>query len=222
MMESKYGFPLLGAAALAMVLAACGPAEPDQELPDNPSPQTAVPTTPGATPGGTAASGSPSTPAGAESEVSAKFEEYSAGATAITYDPQRVPVGTEVEVEVENEDGGTKVKLKVEGLEPDTAFGSHVHVAACGENPDDAGPHYQDKADPQKPSTDPKYANPQNEVWLDFTADSNGEGEAESKVGWTLRDGEGQSVVIHAMPTMTEAGKAGTAGDRLACINIRQ
>lgn len=222
-MERKYGIPLLGAAALAMVLAACGPAEPDQELPDNPSPQTAVPTASTPTSGAAAESGSPSASGGAEGqEVSAKFEEYSAGATAITYDPQRVPVGAETEVEVENEDGGTKVKLKVEGLEPDTAFGSHVHVAACGENPDDAGPHYQDKADPQKPSTDPEFANPQNEIWLDFTTDGKGEGEAESEVGWKLRDGEGQSVVIHAMPTATESGKAGTAGDRLACINIRQ
>jgi superoxide dismutase, Cu-Zn family len=222
MMESKYGLPLFGAAALALVLAACGPAEPDQKVPDNPSPQTAVPTTPGATPTGSAASGSPGASSAAEGKVSARFEEYSAGATAITYDPQRVPVGAEAEVEVDKEDGGTKVKLKIEGLKPDTAFGSHVHVAACGESPDDAGPHYQDKADPQKPSTDPKYANRQNEVWLDFTTDSKGEGEAESTVGWQLRDGEGQSVVIHAMPTKTEPGKAGTAGDRLACINIRQ
>jgi superoxide dismutase, Cu-Zn family len=222
MMESKYGFPLLGAAALAMVLTACGPAEPDKELPGNPSPQTAVPTSPGTTAGGPASSGSPSGSAGAGGEVSARFEEYSAGATAITYDPQRVPVGAEAEVDVENEDAGTKVKLKVDGLAPDTAFGAHLHVAACGGSPDDAGPHYQDKADPQKPSTDPKYANPQNEVWLDFTTDSKGEAEAESNVGWQLRDGEGQSVVIHAMPTKTEAGKAGTAGDRLACINIRQ
>ncbi|EMY34262.1 hypothetical protein D477_010481 [Arthrobacter crystallopoietes BAB-32] len=219
-MARKYGLPLIGVAALTLALAACGPSEPDEELPQNPAPQTA--TTPGEAVSPGASLGASSPGAAADAEVSARFEEFSEGATAITYNPERVPVGAETEVEVEDEDAGTKVKLKVEGLEPDTQFGAHVHVAACGESPDDAGPHYQDEADPQTPSTDPAYANPDNEIWLDFTTDQDGEGEAESRVGWKLREGEGQSVVIHAMPTKTGEGEAGTAGDRLACINIRQ
>ena len=36
---------------------------------------------------------------------------------------------------------------------------------------------------------------------------------------WEFRDGEANSVVLHAQHTMTGPGQAGMAGDRLACID---
>ena len=68
------------------------------------------------------------------------------------------------------------------------------------------------------PSTDPKYANPENEVWLDFQTDAKGDATVASTVPFKFRAGEANAVVIHANHTATEPGKAGTAGDRLACI----
>jgi Cu-Zn family superoxide dismutase len=180
------------------------------------------------------ATGSP-TP-GVESQVpeptgelgSGEFAPYAEGATAVTYD-ERVPEGSSAEVTV-NEDGGkTTVNLSVKGLEPESEYGSHVHVAACGSDPDDAGPHYQDQQDPETQgqedsetaSTDPVYANPKNEIWLDFTTDAEGNADVESSVDWQFREGEGRSVVIHATHTGMQEGEAGEAGDRLACITIR-
>ena len=54
----------------------------------------------------------------------------------------------------------------------------------CGPTGDAAGPHFQNQVDPAaapgKPSTDPAYANPQNEIWLDLRTDGDGDGEVES------------------------------------------
>ena len=75
--------------------------------------------------------------------------------------------------------------------------------------------------DPVQPSVDPAYANPQNEVWLDLTTDGEGAGSATTTVAWGFeRAPRAQSVVIHAMPTATGAGRAGTAGDRAACVTV--
>jgi Cu-Zn family superoxide dismutase len=192
------------AAAILLALAGCG------ENPTGSGQQSAVaPSSPMNT--GTYAEGQP---------VTSKFSEFE-DATAITYHQPEIPKGANVETLVKPEGNGTQVSLKVEGLEANREFGAHVHVNACGKSGDVAGPHYQNKKDPVQPSVDPAYANPKNEVWLDFKTDQDGNGQAESTVDWKFREGEGRSIVIHAMPTMTEKGKAGTAGERLACINIR-
>ncbi|MEE2032279.1 superoxide dismutase family protein [Rhodococcus chondri] len=142
---------------------------------------------------------------------------------AFTYDEAAVPVGSSVDVESEEEDGRTTVTFTATGLAPNRDFGVHVHTRPCGPNPSDAGPHYQNELDPaatpESPSTDPAYANPQNEVWLDITTDGNGDAQASATVDWEFRDDEANSVVIHAQRTKTGPGEAGTAGDRLACIN---
>ncbi|WP_226434846.1 superoxide dismutase family protein [Rhodococcus yananensis] len=146
-----------------------------------------------------------------------------ADADAFTYDDQAVPVGSTVDIDSDDEDGRTTVTLAVTGLEPNRAFGVHVHTQPCGPEPADSGPHYQNNPDPaatpDSPSTDPAYANPQNEVWLDITTDAYGDAQASSTVDWEFRDGEARSVVIHDHHTMTGPGEAGTAGDRLACID---
>ncbi len=56
----------------------------------------------------------------------------------------------------------------------------------CGATGDAAGPHFQHVPDPVRPSTDPAYANPRNEIWLDFTTDRLGTGFARSTVDWTF------------------------------------
>ncbi|MBB4934209.1 Cu-Zn family superoxide dismutase [Lipingzhangella halophila] len=156
--------------------------------------------------------------------VSAAFGPYAEDAEAVTYDEEAVPEGAEVEVSVTGEDGGSEYSLSVSGLEANREFGSHLHTEPCGEDPADSGPHYQNEADPEadaeNPSTDPAYANPENEVWLDFATDENGNAEQEAEVDWVPREGEANSVVLHEEHTSEEEGAAGAAGDRLACVNV--
>ncbi|WP_066944610.1 superoxide dismutase family protein [Streptomyces lushanensis] len=151
---------------------------------------------------------------------------------ALTYDVEKVPVGSRVSVveQVREQTGGhtgeraggegTTVRLRVSGLLPERMYGAHVHTKPCGATPDTSGPHYQNVEDPQQPSTDPAYANPENEVWLDFTTDAEGHGAAESRHEWRFRPGGARSVVIHEHHTSTAPGEAGTAGARLACLTV--
>ncbi|MFF3753389.1 superoxide dismutase family protein [Streptomyces sp. NPDC002018] len=155
---------------------------------------------------------------------------------ALTYDVTKVPVGSRVSVVQQSgeSDGGgdgvhageqadgaaTTVLLRVSGLLPDRMYGAHVHTEPCGRAPEAAGPHYQNVMDPNQPSTDPAYANPGNEVWLDFTTDAGGHGTAESRHDWRFRPGGARSLVIHEHHTSTGPGEAGTAGARLACLTV--
>jgi Cu-Zn family superoxide dismutase len=141
--------------------------------------------------------------------------------TAVTYDTALVPAGARVAVSSETGDGGTTVTLAVRGLEPDRRYGAHAHAAPCGDTGDAAGPHFQNEVDPVQPSVDPAFANPQNEIWLDLQTDSAGAGTASATVPWGFtRDRRAQSVVIHAMPTATAPGEAGTAGARAGCVTV--
>ncbi|WP_245979289.1 superoxide dismutase family protein [Streptomyces diacarni] len=139
---------------------------------------------------------------------------------AVTYDRAKVPAGASIGVTRTVTDGATSVQLEVGGLPRNRTYGAHVHTEPCGAEPDEGGPHYQNKKDPVRPSTDPRYANPRNEVWLDFTTNAKGEGKAVSRHDWTFRKGEARSVVLHESGTRTEAGHAGEAGARLACFTV--
>ncbi|PWK85193.1 Cu-Zn family superoxide dismutase [Lentzea atacamensis] len=139
----------------------------------------------------------------------------------ITYDVKRIPLGAKLSTGSSVAGGRTTVELKVSGLQPDTKYGSHVHTKPCGAKPADSGPHYQNEKDPVAPSVDPKYANAQNEIWLDFTTDAQGAATATATVNWEFRKGEANAVIIHATHSSTEHGKAGTAGDRLACLTAQ-
>jgi Cu-Zn family superoxide dismutase len=161
-------------------------------------------------------------PASASVSASGVFEPYRAGATAITYVPEKVPPGTRVTVVPFSTGRGTVVLLLVHGLVPDRHYGAHVHVKPCGPLPADAGPHFQNVADPVKPSVDPAYANPRNEIWLDFVTSRTGGAIAVAKVPWKFGDRPAESVVIHDEHTHTVAGEAGTAGPRLACVNTHR
>ncbi|MFE4373083.1 superoxide dismutase family protein [Streptomyces sp. NPDC056835] len=138
----------------------------------------------------------------------------------VTYDVTKVPVGAHITVVERTGARTTGIELAVSGLRPDRVYGAHVHTKPCGRAPEDAGPHYQNVKDPHQPSTDPAYANAANEVWLDLTTDVRGRGAAESGHDWRFRRGEARSVVIHDHGTMTDPGEAGTAGARLACLDV--
>ncbi|MFD5507205.1 superoxide dismutase family protein [Streptomyces sp. NPDC127051] len=138
---------------------------------------------------------------------------------AVTFDPEAVPVGGRVTV-TERVGDDTHVELRLHGVEANRTFGAHVHQKPCGSKPSDSGPHYQNAVDPVQPSTNPAYAHPRNEVWLDITTDHHGDGASASTLDWRFRADQARSVVIHEHATHTGTGTAGTAGARLACVNV--
>jgi Cu-Zn family superoxide dismutase len=155
-------------------------------------------------------------------KASGTFAAYKPGATAVTYRTDLVPTGATARVLAFSAPSplGTTTRLLVSGLQPKHQYGAHVHTDSCGATGDAAGPHFQHEPDPVTPSVDPRYANPKNEIWLDFTTDARGRGLARSHVDWQFTDRHPRSVVIHEMHTHTDPGHAGTAGARLACINV--
>jgi len=153
--------------------------------------------------------------------ASGTFLPYRPGSTAITYDPAVVPPGARARLAITTIPYGTVVRLTAAGFIPRRAYGAHLHTMPCTAVPDEAGPHYQHRHDPSSPSVDPSYANPQNEVWLDFTADATGAGTAVSQLNWAFGPAAApRSLVIHAQPTSTAAGTAGKAGPRVACLTL--
>lgn len=153
------------------------------------------------------------------------FAAWAADQTAITYDPALVPIGASALVTVSPAVVDTMVQLDVEGLLPSRAYGAHLHTNVCGAKGDDAGPHYQHHQDPKAaaspPSVDPSFANPSNELWLDFTTDVAGTASVSTTVSWRFDQVKPpRSLVIHAEHTKTAPGKAGTAGTRLACLTL--
>jgi superoxide dismutase, Cu-Zn family len=168
---------------------------------------------------GTSAAAQPTPPPAREAEQSATFQAEPG--VAVTYDQELVRVGARAAVQSRSGEGSTTVRLAVHGLEPRRPYGAHVHANPCGARPEDAGPHFQFMVDPVQPSVDPRFANLQNEIWLDLNTDDAGSGSAESTVAWEFpADRRAGSVVIHAMPTSSESGQAGTAGPRAACISV--
>lgn len=133
-----------------------------------------------------------------------------------SYD-SRVPVGARADVVAGPVDGGTVVLLRASGLLPNQDYGAHAHVNPCGVGAADAGPHYQHV---QGGATDPAFANPANEIWLDFTTDERGRGEARARVEWQFGERRARSVVLHERHTHTEPGHAGVAGARVGCLTV--
>ena len=154
---------------------------------------------------------------------SGTFRPWTEGSTAVTYDTSAVPDGASAEVTVTSTVTGVRVHVTGTGLVPGRVYGAHLHANPCTANPSEAGPHYQHvidpKADATHPSVDPAYANPENEVWLDFTADAKGAGHATAEQKWAFPENRPPwSLVLHAQHTHTDEGEAGTAGARLACL----
>ncbi|MDN5931914.1 MAG: superoxide dismutase family protein [Pseudonocardia sp.] len=171
--------------------------------------------------GGALAAAPATTPSATPSRTVQVSATFGTDGTAITYDPALVPVGSRGAVSSETGDGSTTVMLAVRGMEPERRYGAHAHTEPCGATGDLAGPHFQNQVDPVQPSVDPAFANPENEIWLDLTTDESGAGSATATVPWAFeRNRRARSVIIHAMPTATSPGEAGTAGARAACITV--
>ncbi|MER5304638.1 superoxide dismutase family protein [Streptomyces lasiicapitis] len=141
-----------------------------------------------------------------------RFTPTKTPSPALTYDRNLVPPGARIEVTQRHDKGGTRVTLRVRGVKPGFAFGAHVHRKPCGVDPAAAGGHYQHRPDPVQPSKNPAYVNPDNEVWLDFTAQPDGSGKASAVHSWGFRPGEAGAVVLHR--------EQGGAGDRVACFTV--
>lgn len=158
-----------------------------------------------------------------ETTTTGTFAPYRDGAVAVSYDPALVPEGATAAITVTGTDAGTTVALVVGGLHKARAYGAHLHTKPCGAAPTDAGPHLQHRPDPaaaaSPPSVDPSYANPANEVWLDFTTDGTGAARSGATLDWRF-DPAPRSLVIHAGTTKTAPGVAGTAGARAACLSL--
>ena len=144
------------------------------------------------------------------------------GDDVVRYDTFAFPTSATAKVHSTSTPGGrTTVTLTVTGLRPGVTYGAHAHTGECGTAGAHAGPHWQLVADPVKPSVDPAYANPQNEVWLDVTTDETGAGTAVARQEFAFPPaGRPRSVIIHAEATKTGPGVAGTAGPRLACVPV--
>jgi Cu-Zn family superoxide dismutase len=147
-------------------------------------------------------------------------------AKAVTYNPSLAPVGAAMTAFlVPSSSGTTQAALTVSGLLPNRGYAVHAHVNPCGPTPDAEGPHFQHRVDPaaspQHPSTDPEYANPRNEIWLDLRTDGNGAATVSTTVPFIFTDRAPGSIVVHeADHTETAPGKAGTAGARIACLTV--
>jgi Cu/Zn superoxide dismutase len=107
----------------------------------------------------------------------------------------------------------TTITLDVAGLPPNQQLGSHLHKLACVT--EKAGGHYQHMPAPTETEVaTPTYANITNEVWLDFPTDASGVGTTTVKVGWEVRKGEANAIIVHEKVTDIN----GKAGARYACI----
>lgn len=189
------------------------------------TPAATAPSTPAAPPASAAAPTTSGGGGGAGAEAEGVLAPPERATTAFTYNPALAPEGAQVEVESETRGTSTEIRLDVDGLLPNRGYAAHAHANACGPTGDAAGPHFQNDVDPAaapgKPSTDPAYANPQNEIWLDLRTDGNGDGESRAEVPFAFSGRAPASVVIHeAEATNTGPGQAGTAGARIACLNV--
>lgn len=219
--------PILGAFAAASLLVGCGQQADEGQPPaeQQPAGEQPPPESPGMPDDAeTAEMQDPDAGERDEQEpqeFEGEFGPFQEGAAAVTYDEQQVPPESTAKMRTEPlPDGGTRITATFSGLQPDREYGAHVHTKPCGETGEDAGPHFQQEADPVQPSVDPAYANPDNEVWLDFHTDAEGNGESTAEGQWQFEGREdAKSLVVHQEHTHTEPGEAGEAGDRLACLN---
>lgn len=139
---------------------------------------------------------------------------------AYSYNASFVPSGSKARVQaVYTASGKSIVTLHVWGLVPNREYGSHVHKFACGSDPLAAGGHFQYVPGG---ASDPAFANAQNEIWLDFVTDDEGNASAQAVVDWQFpSDRRGGAVVIHDHHTAEGTpGTAGTAGPRYACLTV--
>ncbi|MGH3769786.1 MAG: superoxide dismutase [Pseudonocardiaceae bacterium] len=145
---------------------------------------------------------------------------------ATTYNPGLAPVGATITAAlISSSEGSTTAEFTASGLLPDRGYAVHAHTTACGATGEAAGPHFQNRLDPaatpQEASSNPEFANPRNEIWLDMHTDAAGAGTSRTTVPFVLTDRVPGSIVVHeATRTATGPGQAGKAGARIACLTL--
>jgi Cu-Zn family superoxide dismutase len=138
-------------------------------------------------------------------------------AGAYAYDVDLVPAGASVRLMSVSARHRTHTLVALRGLRPDHNYGTHLHANACAADPEAAGPHFQKR---QGATTDPRYANPRNEVWLDVRTDGWGAGATWTINPWRYGTRVPRSVVVHAAKTSTDPETPGVAGARVACVTL--
>lgn len=151
------------------------------------------------------------------------FTAPNPGAEAVTYNPALAPEGASILASVMPAGSGysqTRANLSVAGLLPNRGYAVQAHTNACGATGEEAGPRYQNRIDPdaarQASSTNPEYANPGNEIWLDIRTNSDGSASAGTTVPFAFTDRAPASIVLYDA-TATAAGQAGAP---VACLNL--
>lgn len=144
---------------------------------------------------------------------------------AITYDPSLAPIGAAMTATVIPTSEGSTAQLTVLGLLPNRGYAVYAYDRPCGETADAAGTRFQDHLDPAatsaSPSTNPKYANPDNEIWLDVRTDAAGAGTAATTIPFVLTDRVPRSFVVHdATQTPTGPDQVADIGARIACLTL--
>ncbi|MGH3617150.1 MAG: superoxide dismutase [Pseudonocardiaceae bacterium] len=146
---------------------------------------------------------------------------------AITYNPSLAPPDAAVLASVTPSGyyPRTVATLVVAGLLPNRSYAAAAHTNACGTTGQDAGPYYQNRIDPaaspQAASTNPRYANPRNEIWQDIRTDAAGQGTSQTTVPFGFTDRRPGSIELHeATATPTAPGQAGATGAPIACVTL--
>ncbi len=145
--------------------------------------------------------------------------------SAVTYNPALAPAGGQMKATLTPSGDSTEADLTVSGLAPNRGFSVIAHVNTCGGVPGGEGPHFQHNIDPaatdDKPSTNPGYANPRNEIWLDVKTDASGSGSVHTTVPFLFTDRGPSSLVVHdEQETKPPSGKAADSKDRVACLTL--
>ena len=153
-------------------------------------------------------------------DVSTTFSE--APGIAVTYDPALVPVGSRVAVSAKSADGTTTVRLALRGLQTARRYGAHVHEAPCGADRGLGRPDLPERGRPDAAQRRPAVREPAERdlARLHHRRRRGGQRAGHGRPWGSPPTGAAHSVVIHAWPTATAAGKAGTAGDRVACVTV--
>ncbi len=145
---------------------------------------------------------------------------------AITYNPALAPIGAAMTaVLIPWSDESSRAEFTVFGLLPNRDYAVYAHTKVCGATPDAAGPRFQNRIDPaatpQAPSSNPEYANPNNEIRLDVRTDATGTGTSHTIVPFIVTSRIPRSIVVYKpMQTSTGPGRAGEAGARIACLTL--
>jgi Cu-Zn family superoxide dismutase len=135
------------------------------------------------------------------------------GFVANATDPSVNPaIGAEGRVHlVVGADGRTIATLHVSGLPAGRSFASHLHRDPCSTS--FGGPHYQAPT-----GTPAGNADPDHEVWLDFTTNAAGNARSHAVVPFEVSPGA-RSVVIH-QGDATGPGGVVVPSQRLACLDV--